>query len=316
LPRVVSTAAAPQAAKRVVVLMNPKAGPRASQPWVDGLAAALKRRGYEAEVFTDLAIATAQANQWHGEGSLRALVGAGGDGTAAELVNRTADGVPITLLPMGNENLLARYFHLGREPESLCRTIAEGVLARVDAGRANGRIFLLMASCGFDAEVVRRVHERRTGHVSHLSYLKPVAETIWRYGFPEIHVESEDGNRERTSARWLFVFNLPCYGGGFRIAPLADGSDGLLDLCTFRKGHFMAGAQLATAVMLRMHHRLRQWRVRRVRRLRITSDHPVPYQLDGDPGGMLPLEIEVLPGRLTLLVPSEAASANLGAAPA
>jgi diacylglycerol kinase family enzyme len=35
--------------------------------------------------------------------------------------------------------------------------------------------------------------------------------------------------------------------------------------------------------------------------VRIASDRSVPYQLDGDPGGQLPLEIEVLPSRLTIL---------------
>jgi diacylglycerol kinase family enzyme len=34
------------------------------------------------------------------------------------------------------------------------------------------------------------------------------------------------------------------------------------------------------------------------------ADDPVPYQLDGDPGGWLPLKIEVLPRRMTVLVPS------------
>jgi diacylglycerol kinase family enzyme len=32
------------------------------------------------------------------------------------------------------------------------------------------------------------------------------------------------------------------------------------------------------------------------------SDHAVPYQLDGDPGGVLPLEITVDPRCLTLMV--------------
>jgi diacylglycerol kinase family enzyme len=32
----------------------------------------------------------------------------------------------------------------------------------------------------------------------------------------------------------------------------------------------------------------------------------VPYQLDGDLGGFLPVEIEILPMRMTLLVPSRA----------
>ncbi len=51
------------------------------------------------------------------------------------------------------------------------------------------------------------------------------------------------------------------------------------------------------------------------RRVRIESDRPVRYQLDGDPGGMLPLDIEVLPGRLTLVVPAKRA-ASLGLQPA
>ena len=33
----------------------------------------------------------------------------------------------------------------------------------------------------------------------------------------------------------------------------------------------------------------------------IESDESVPYQLDGDPGGELPVRIRVLPGRLTFV---------------
>ena len=186
LPTVVSISTISRHADRVAILVNPKAGPTAAGPWADLLAQRLRQQGLQTELFTDLAEAAAQANGWHAEGRLRTLVAAGGDGTAAELVNRTAEGVPIALLPAGNSNLLARYFHLGKDPEVLCRTIVEGVAARIDAGRANDRIFLLMAGCGFDAEVVRRVHDRRTGHVGSHTYFKPLAEAIWSYEYPEI----------------------------------------------------------------------------------------------------------------------------------
>ena len=153
----------------------------------------------------------------------------GGDGTAAELVNRTADGVPITLLPAGNSNLLARHFHISKNPEALCRMVVEGVSARIDAGAANGRVFLVMVSCGFDADVVRPVHARRIDHVNDLSYFKPIAEAIWNYDFPEIRVHCEDDGDDvpPLSARWLFAINLPRYGGGFRIAPQADGASAM-----------------------------------------------------------------------------------------
>ena len=186
--------------------------------------------------------------------------------------------------------------------------VVEGVSARIDAGAANGRIFLVMVSCGFDAEVVRRVHARRTRHVTDFSYFRPIAEAIWNYEFPEIRVHCEEDGADipPLSVRWLFVLNLPRYGGGFRIAPKADGADGLLDMCAFRGGHFWQGLGYVAAVLLRQHHRLADCTTRRVRRLRITADAPVPYQLDGDPGGLLPLDVQVLPGRLTLVVPREA----------
>ena len=312
MPAVVSTATIPRDARRVAILVNPKAGPKAARPWADRLAQRLRDQGFQTELFTDLAAATAQANQWHAEGGLRTLVGAGGDGTAAELANRTDQGVPITLLPTGNSNLLARYFRLSKDPETLCRTVVKGVTTRVDAGQANDRIFLLMASCGFDAEVVRRVHQHRTGHIRFRTYFKPIAEVVWTYDYPEIRVHWEEDHACRTplSARWLFVFNLPCYGGGFRIAPQANGADGLLDVCSFRRGHLWPGLKFVAGVVLGQHQRMADWTTSRVRRLQITSDGQVPYQLDGDPGGFLPLDIQVLPGRLTLVVPEEAVRAT------
>jgi diacylglycerol kinase family enzyme len=41
--------------------------------------------------------------------------------------------------------------------------------------------------------------------------------------------------------------------------------------------------------------------VEQVTQISIESDEPVPYQLDGDPGGELPVTIRVLPGRLTFV---------------
>ena len=220
LPPVVSTSKIPRDADRVAILLNPKAGATAAGPvpsdWPNCSASRLSRPSCSPIVPPP----PAQTNRWHAEGCLRALVGVGGDGTAADLVNRTKEGVPLVLLAAGNSNLLARYFRLSTDPEALCRTIVDGVAARVDAGVANDRIFLLMAGCGFDADVVHRLHQRRTGHASTRNYFPPIAEAIRGYSFPEIRVHCEEAGEgpAELSARWLFVFNLPCYGGGFRLA--------------------------------------------------------------------------------------------------
>jgi len=298
----------------VLVLVNPKAGRTTVAHQVDRLVELLRRRGFVVEASADLVAICRQANQAHREGRLRALVGVGGDGTAAELVNQTDPGLPITLYPAGTRNLIAGYLGLRPSPEQICDTVASGTLLRLDAGVAAGRVFQIMASCGFDADVVLEVHRARDthagGHLSYWSYLKPILQAIRNYQYPEMRVYWDDASDGRTeswhgpiSARWVFVFNLPRYGWGLPLAHWADGTDGLLDLCTFRRGSFWHGLRYLVMSQMGAHRCLRDCTVARARRLRIVSDEPVRCQLDGDPGGWLPLEIEVLPGRLTFVVP-------------
>jgi diacylglycerol kinase family enzyme len=294
----------------VLILHNPKAGARDTHEDVQRLAKLLRQQRFEVEILTDLDPVARLANTLLDEGKLRALVGVGGDGTAAELVNRTKQGTPLTWLPRGNSNLLARYLCLDPAPERLAETIAHGTLIHLDAGMAQGRIFLLMASCGLDAEVVRRIHDRRTGHIRSRHYFKPLWDVMRTYEYPELRVYCDETLNDGAeapflTAHWFSVFNLPCYGGGLRFAPHAVGNDGLLDLCGFRGRGFWRFLRYAIAVYLRQHRHMRDWITRRVRRVRIVSDMPVPYQLDGDPGGFLPLNIEVLPNRLTMLVPKK-----------
>ena len=96
------------------------------------------------------------------------------------------------------------------------------------------------------------------------------------------------------------------------MAPQAVGTDGLLDLCTFDRGSLWHGLRYAGGVLLGRHQRMADCHTRRVRRMRITSESEVPYQLDGDPGGTLPVEVEMLPGYLRVVVPAATAERLLG----
>lgn len=301
-----------QNSDRVLIAVNPKSGRKATRPDAERLAELLQQQGLHAELETDLDRITEAARQYHAQGQLRALVGVGGDGTAAELVNRTPPGLPITLFPAGNQNLLAGYLRLGSTAEAVCRTIVDGALVRLDAGKANDRVFLLMAGCGFDADVVRRVHARRKGRVSNRTYFKPILESIRSYEYPEFRVcwdrvHWDRGDTEArlstSDARWLFALNLPCYAAGLPLAPEADARDGQLDVCTFGGGSIWHGLRYLAAVLRHRHGALADCTIRRAQRLEVTCDKKVPYQLDGDPGGFLPLKLEVLPDRLTMIVP-------------
>ena len=180
----------PDHAKRVLMVTNPGAGSRPSRPLVDQLAERLTHCGMQVETLTDLKLLANATDDPVGDG-IRAVVAAGGDGTVSAVVNATHPDTPITVLPAGTENLLAKYLHVDPSPVELSQAIIHGATVRLDAGEAGGRVFLLMAGCGFDADVVRRLHAERRGHIRHLSYIKPILQSVRSYEYPELRISCE-----------------------------------------------------------------------------------------------------------------------------
>ncbi len=300
---------------RVLILANPKAGAGSGKARVERLIAALQRLRLKADLVPSLDEVTQCATRKaQASGRLRALVGAGGDGTIAELINRTPAGIPLAMLPLGTETLLAKYVDMPRSPEEVAEVIAAGTVVRHDAGIASGRLFFLMVSCGFDADVVRRLHENRDGHIRHWSYFKPIWQSIRSYDYPELRVYYATGevggsSPERISetlirARFAFIFNIPRYAFGFQFAPQALGRRRLAGYLYVSPGWVRSWIVVFDECDSHgQHHRLADCSRARAKRIRIEADVPVPYNLDGDHCGYLPLEVEIVPDRLVFVVP-------------
>jgi diacylglycerol kinase family enzyme len=241
----------------------------------------------------------------------------GGDGTASSVRSRVPLVVPMVPVPLGTENLLARYVGQGARGTSVRETLDRGVVISFDLGRANGQSFLLMISAGFDAEVIRRLHENRRGNITRITYLKPTLDTIRSYSYPPLRLYCGPGqgasSEEPLVGRWVFGFNLPLYALGWQIAPRANGTDGVLDMCVFEQGSLLHGLRYLWHVVQKSHLGLPDVALARGQKFRIDAagDREVAYQLDGDHAGTLPVDVEVVPGQLRLLV-SRAAAVRLG----
>jgi diacylglycerol kinase (ATP) len=235
------------------------------------------------------------------------VVAAGGDGTVSLIANRTSAHTSIAVFPLGTENLLAKHLGVKACPIQVAEIVAAGQGIALDAGQANGRLFLVMAGVGFDAEVVRRVDQSRTGNIHRLAYAQPILDSIRSYDYPTISIQGwdEKGKEFHHQAKWVFAVNLPRYAAGLRIAPSAKGTDGQLDLCAFKGGSLVSGLTYLTGVIFGQHEKWEDCIQSRAVQLVLESQKPVPYQLDGDPGGKLPVKIGVLPGRLRVLVPPQ-----------
>jgi diacylglycerol kinase family enzyme len=316
--------------KGVIISINPKAGRTSPMQRAEALCRFLEEKNFNVHLLTDIREVAELARSLHSEGLLQALVGVGGDGTAATLVNLTEPGTPLTLLSAGTANLLAKHFRLSANPKKLADTIAEGNTITLDAGltkfysdgKPQERLFLVMASCGFDADVVYGVHSAREerykaghkkgAHISQLSYIKPILKTLFGYRFTKMKIESFNLSKNEwellnDKAKWAFFFNLNRYGwDGLSLAPFAKGNDGLLDHILMNGGSVFHGIlYTAFAQCFGSHRFLPDVKLGQSERYRLSAEsaQPVPFQLDGDPGGNLPLEIEIIPDRLTFMVP-------------
>ncbi|TWU03090.1 diacylglycerol/lipid kinase family protein [Neorhodopirellula pilleata] len=313
---------------RVAVFTSPRAGSGARREQIPRLLELLNRDKISIELIHQpqqlrdwIDQTTVLGGESPGEAS-SVIVAAGGDGTvtlAASLIHATrensaADQANLPLLvplPLGTENLLARYFGHQADAEQVRETILRGPIDLIDLGlvqRPNQRChpMLTMVSCGFDADVVRRLHLRRRGHIRRLSYLGPILRSIGRYRFPELVVQSIDNDHVEREIRcgWAMVFNLPRYGGGLTIEPDALGNDGFFDVITFAGRGIASGLKYVAGIRSGRH--LSDGGVQRFRSrdIRITSEQRVHYQIDGDYIGRLPIEISIRPHAIALLLPA------------
>ena len=165
--------------------------------------------------------------------SLDLLVVLGGDGAVGMLARAVLEtGVPIFHYPTGTENLFSREYGMQADPVHLLNAIEEGTVVETDVAEIDGTLMLLCASVGFDAEVVHDLASRRTGSISHLSYVMPLLRTLWRWRRlrSRVSIAVDDGTFSEPLPGVLVIANSRQYALRLDPAPEASTTDGALDV--------------------------------------------------------------------------------------
>ena len=291
-----------QPPRDVLIFTSPKAGTGIGMGRVAALVEVLTRQSVTVEVtsaLADLKRWTAVDSPWKPD----VVVAAGGDGTLSLVAQSTPPETVIAPMPTGTENLVSKHFGVSSEVVPMYAMLMAGRTVEIDAGLANGRLFLVMVTCGFDAEVVRAMHLTRRGHINRFSYIGPIVRAIRRYKFPELTVALASDQPPEVMCRWAMVFNLPRYAAGLGIEPQALGDDGVLNLCAMQNGSVLGGLRYLAGIIAKRHSLWPDVVRRQITSCEISSPTPVAYQIDGDYGGKLPVKIGVLPGRVRLRLP-------------
>lgn len=300
---------------RSSLIVNPKSGPWDAQRELPAILSHLEKNNWRTSLhMTERpGEATELARQARDEG-LDAVFVVGGDGTVNEVVNGLARGpVALGVLPGGTGNVWARELGLPtRSPRHLLplvdsvKTLVPGTIRRIDLGRANGRYFLQWTGLGLDAEVTYAMEPRtrRQRRLGALGYIVAGVMIATNMAGVRSRIFVDD---ERVYRRTILIVisNSQLYGGIVRIATDARLDDGLLDVNIFAGHGFGSAMRAFLGVITGLHVRDPRYSFYQGKTIRIETDKPMAVSVDGEPFGTTPLECEVVPDALSVIVPRD-----------
>lgn len=297
---------------RVTLIHNPTSGE--GRPSAAALMAWLCEAGHEPEYHSTKAAGLGPVLQDPGD----LVVIAGGDGTVCEVarqLRRHGTGVPITLLPVGTANNVARALGLYASPRELVEGLERGRRVRLDVGVVEGlgaeRRFIEAAGFGGFAEMMAFVdsgaHRRTRESIERChgldGYVRLLRKRVqgrrargWR-----VEIDGAD-----VSGRYILVeiMNIRYVGPNLLLAPDAHPDDGVFDVvlvagedAALLDAHLAArlcGAGVPTPLPVR--------RGRRVRLARKDAGFHVDDEICRTDRAVV--EVRVDPGALDLLIPA------------
>ncbi|WP_336660393.1 diacylglycerol/lipid kinase family protein [Leucobacter sp. USHLN153] len=257
------------------------------------------------------------------------VLASGGDGTiraAAEALR--GSGIPLTVVPQGTGNLLAR--NLGaplNRVDEVVRAAFTGQNRAIDLGlvrivRADEsedeHVFLVLAGMGLDARAISATKSTLKKRLGWLAYVDAGVRTMIKDRPLHVHYSVDRSPIKPMSVYTVMIGNCGYMPGGVLLIPDAKLDDGKLDVVAlhplgafswlriWRKIGWENGVLRRTRAgrrIIDLVHDTRSVSYLRAERYALAVPQPEPVQLDGDDFGLaLSVSGEVDPGALTVRV--------------
>lgn len=243
----------------------------------------------------------------------------GGDGTLNEVVNGFMDeSGPIRpeallgFLPNGTGCDFCRTVFKKTGIKDSLDMICRGHIRTIDLGRLHyqdhqgsrsTRYFHNITSFGLGGEVDDRVNHTSKACGPFLSFIWATLASIFVYGEKQVRIRVDDGVEQDICVLNVAVANGQYHGGGMRVAPDAQVDDGFF--------HITVIGNMSLPKIFWHLPKLYNGQIRKVpevftltgRKLTAVSEQMVLIDMDGEQPGCLPVEIEIVPAAIRMILP-------------
>ena len=288
---------------RVLIIGNPIAGTGRTERLVHEFGGLLARRGHDVEICLTAKAGEAGKRARSISRNLDRLVVAGGDGTVNEVLNGLADPshVPILLLAYRNRQPTGSHSSIADWPRPARHMSGARSEQTHRHGPCRGPSVSLLVSAGFDAKVAEEVRKCRGNTLGYSGYMLPLLRTAAVHRPASLRIVVDD--RQEITGCNVMVLKVRRYGGLFVFADDASLDSGQFEICVFREGTIGWLCLYALAALTGKASDFPGLIRVTGRKVRIESDGPVPIEIDGDHFGVTPIDIELQPAVVPLIVP-------------
>lgn len=229
----------------------------------------------------------------------------GGDGTVMEAANGLIENqVPLAILPGGTANVMAIELGIPRDLREACTLLAGPVqrLRQVDVGKIEENYFILRVGIGLEATMIAGADQELKYKVGTLAYVLSGLQALRDPQVAHYNLVLDENEVEAEGVT-CFIANSGNVGlPHLTFSPHIEVDDGLLDVLIIQQADINTLMEIATGVVSGEENikGIRHWQAHNIS---VSSEPAQIVQVDGEILYETPVQIQVLPGAIQIVVP-------------
>lgn len=237
------------------------------------------------------------------ERGYKTIIAVGGDNT----VNEVAEGLLETsaalgVIPIGATNYLAKTLGIWSWEESL-KILAARKLETIDLGKVKSpegeKYFITSCSVGFEANIIKQRSEE--GFLPKIKFVRSIISEISKFKSQEATISIEDEFIATAKIFTIIVANCkPLLG--FKDTFQPNPQDGKLDILAISEISRSKALLNLPAIIKGRYEDLSETSIFRAKKTKIKTEKRMSVAVDGEIIATTPIEIEVIPRKLKVIV--------------
>jgi YegS/Rv2252/BmrU family lipid kinase len=272
--------------KKLLFVMNPRAGQRKANRHLAEILAIFNRAGYRVDTYMTAGPGDGVQVVTRRAAKVDLVVCCGGDGTFNETVTGMLQSdiqVPIGYIPAGSTNDFAASLHLPTNPVKAAQAIVEGQPMTYDVGRFGQRYFAYVASFGAFTRASYATPQSIKNALGHTAYILEGITELPQIHKTHVRLELDGGRVVEDDFIFGAISNSTSVGGVLTLDPKqVDMRDGLFELLLVRAPRDLAELGECIKALRTHQYNCRMITFLSASSVAVTADPHMCWTLDGE----------------------------------